>query len=150
MFVRECMDTPAVTVRPETTLQKALNQMELEGHRRFVVVNDKGRLMGIITTLDLKQALPSPVNSLDKWELRYLLSHIQVKDVMTKKVITTAPDVPLERAVGMMMDHEIGGLPVVDGENRVHGMITVSNILHLCFGRKKKGSLLSFGGQDRV
>jgi CBS domain-containing protein len=47
---------------------------------------------------------------------------------MSKKVITVAPDTPLQEAARLMVEHKIGGLPVVDENNRVVGVITETDI----------------------
>ena len=56
------------------------------------------------------------------------LSLIQIKEIMTKKVITTTPDTPVEDAARLMVKHKIGGLPVVDGRGEVVGVITETDI----------------------
>ncbi len=62
------------------------------------------------------------------WEVHYLLAKLQVKEIMTKDVITTTPDTPVEEAARLMVTHKIGGLPVVNGHNDVVGVITETNI----------------------
>lgn len=134
LSVQVCMDSPATTIPLDTTFGEGLRLMEEGRHRRFVVVDDKRRLKGMVTELDLKQALPSPVNSLNKWELKYLLSHIPVKDIMTEQVITTTPDATIESAASLMIDQKISGLPVVDKGGRVLGIITMTKIVQTLFG----------------
>jgi acetoin utilization protein AcuB len=135
LSVHAYMESPAVTIQLDTTFSEGLRLMEEGRHRRFVVVDDKRRLKGMVTELDLKQALPSPVNSLNKWELKYLLSDISVKDIMTERVITTTPDATLKSAASLMIDHKISGLPVVDDGDRVLGIITMTTIVQILFGQ---------------
>ena len=128
MFVRDRMSLPAVTITPDTPFQDALKLMHDHRFRRLPVVNKRGKLVGIVSERDLLYASPSPATSLNVWEITYLLSKIQVREIMTKEVITTTSDTPIEDAAHLMADNKIGGLPVVDERNRVVGVITETDI----------------------
>jgi acetoin utilization protein AcuB len=128
MLVRDRMSTPAVTVRANTPFQDALKVMRDRHFRRLPVVNKKGKLVGIVSERDLLHAAPSSATSLSVWEVHYLLAKLQVKEIMTKEVITTTPDTPVEDAARLMVTHKIGGLPVVDEHNDVVGVITETDI----------------------
>jgi acetoin utilization protein AcuB len=128
MLVKDRMNSPAVTIAPETPFQDALKVMHDHQFRRLPVLDKAGRLVGIVSERDLMYASPSPATSLSVWELNYLLSKLQVERLMTKKVITTTPDSFIEDAARLMAENRIGGLPVVDGENRVVGVITETDI----------------------
>jgi acetoin utilization protein AcuB len=58
MFVRDRMSSPAVTITPNTTLQNALNLMHEHRFRRLPVVDEKGKLVGIVSERDLLYASP--------------------------------------------------------------------------------------------
>jgi acetoin utilization protein AcuB len=116
-----------VTVMPETKLFEAQKTMRDGGFRRLPVVS-KGRLVGIVTDRDLREAAPSRATTLSVFELNYLLSRLTVKDVMKAPVLTVSPDDPVERAALLMNEHKISGLPVVDGTTLV-GIITITDLL---------------------
>lgn len=128
MFVRDRMSSPAVTITPGTRFRDALKLMHDRQFRRLPVVNKKGKLVGIVSERDLLYASPSQATSLSVWELHYLLSKIQVREIMSDDVITTTPDTPIEDAAHLMVDNKIGGLPVVGEDNRVVGVITETDI----------------------
>jgi len=128
MLVKDRMNAPAVTVTPDMPFQDALKLMREKGFRRLPVVNRSGELVGIISERDLLYATPSPASSLSVWELNYLLSQLQVREIMTKHVITTTMDTPIEDAAEVMATRKIGGMPVVDENNHVLGVITETNI----------------------
>lgn len=71
MFVRECMSSPAVTIKPDTPLQDALNLMHEHRFRRLPVVDGKGRLVGIVSERDLLYASPPPATLLSGLELNH-------------------------------------------------------------------------------
>lgn len=128
MFVRDRMSMPAVTATPDTPFQEALKLMRDHRFRRLPVVDKKGQLVGIASERDLLYASPSSATSLTVWEVSYLLAKLQVRAIMTTDVITTAPDTPLEDAAYLMAENKIGGLPVVDGQGRVVGVITETDV----------------------
>jgi acetoin utilization protein AcuB len=128
MFVRDRMSAPAVTVSRETPFQEALKLMQERHFRRLPVVGHDGRLVGIVAERDLLHASPSPATTLSVYELTYLLSKLKVEQLMTVPVISIGADMPLEEAAQAMMTHRIGGLPVVDGQGHVMGVITETDI----------------------
>lgn len=128
MFVRDCMSSPAVTITPDTPFQIALKAMHNHKFRRLPVVDKNGRLAGIVSERDLLHASPSPASSLSVWEMNYLLAKLTVQQIMTRAIIITSPDTPIEHAASLMVANKIGGLPVVDENDRVVGMITETDI----------------------
>lgn len=128
MFVRDRMSADPVTVTADTSFQDALKTMRERNFRRLPVVDKRGRLIGIVSERDLLYASPSPASSLNVWEMNYLLSKLEVEEIMTKNVISTTAETPIEDAARIIVDHKIGGLPVVDEGNRVVGVITETDI----------------------
>ncbi len=126
MIVENWMTKKVVTVEPDESLSEAINILKRNKIRRLPVVKD-GKLIGIVTDRDLKEASPSKVTSLDIWELHYLMSKIKVKSVMTKKVLTVSPKSTVEHAAILMHDNKIGGLPVLENKELV-GIITEHDI----------------------
>jgi acetoin utilization protein AcuB len=123
------MKHPVISIVPEMPVVDALNLMKRERIRRTPVVKD-GKLIGIVSDKDLLNASPSPATSLSVWEMNYLLSKIQVKDVMTRNVLTVTEDTPIETAARIMADNKIGGLPVLRGEHVV-GIITETDLFKI-------------------
>lgn len=116
MLVRNRMSRPAVTVRQDADFQKALALMQEKKLRRLPVVDDDGRLVGIVVERDLLVAA-----------MRYLQSRVEIGDVMTRNVVTVGPDTDLNEVARMMLERKIGGLPVVE-HGRLVGIITESDI----------------------
>ena len=110
MFVRDRMSSPAVTIGVNTAFPDALSLMREHRFRRLPVVNNRGKLVGIVSERDLLHAAPSAATSLSIWEMQYMLAKLHVKDIMTEDVITTSPDTPVEDAAQLMVVHRIGAV----------------------------------------
>lgn len=128
MYVKDQMTTPAFTLTPDTPFLDALKLMRERKIRRIPIVDAQGRLLGIVSERDLLHAEPSPATSLSVWEMNYLLWKLKLGDVMTKAVFTVTPLTKLQDAASLMIKHKIGGLPVVDAEEKVVGVITETDI----------------------
>ncbi len=128
MFVKDRMSSPATTVAPDTPFQEALRLMREHKFRRLPVVNADQKLVGIVSERDLLHAAPSPATSLSVWEMNYLLSKLKVEQLMVTRVQVVTPDTPLEEAARLMVEHKIGGMPVVDEQRHVVGVITETDI----------------------
>ena len=128
MFVGECMSAPAVTITPDTPLQVALNLMHEHRFRRLPVVDEQGRLIGIVSERDLLYACPPPPTLLSGLGLNHLLAESQTRQIMTREVIATTPGTFVEDAARLIVENKVGGLPVVDEDNCVIGVITETDI----------------------
>jgi CBS domain-containing protein len=129
-LVRDWMTQKVLTVTPDTTLTEAERLMETKMIRRLPVV-ENGRLVGIITYGDIRQAQPSTATSLSIWELNYLLAKINLAEIMTRDVVTVSQNATIGEAAKLMLDHQISGLPVVDHHGDLVGIITESDIFRL-------------------
>jgi acetoin utilization protein AcuB len=127
MLVRDWMTKDPHVVPPSTPVMEAMNMLRGEGYRRLPVVKD-GKLLGIVTDRDLKEATPSKATSLSVYELNYLLSKLMLKDVMRTPVITIGPDEPIEQAALTMETHRVSGLPVIE-KGTVVGILTITDLL---------------------
>ncbi len=145
MLVGEKMTKNPVTVFQNASIDEALDIMRKARVRRLPVVDKKGRMVGIVSELDLLKVSPSPATTLSIYEIPYLLSKIKLKDIMTRDVITVTEDTPLEEAARIMADHKIGGLPVLRGSELV-GIITETDLFKIfleLFAARQEGVRLS-------
>ncbi|HNS52578.1 MAG TPA: CBS and ACT domain-containing protein [Anaerolineae bacterium] len=141
MLVRDRMSTKPVTILVSTPIAEALRTMRQADVRRMPVLDEAGKLVGIVSEKDLLVASPSPASSLTVSEVHYLLNHLSVSELMSTEVITISPDTPVEEAARIMADHKIGGLPVMESD-RLVGIITetdVFTVLLEMFGAREKG-----------
>ncbi|MFC6918706.1 CBS domain-containing protein [Meiothermus taiwanensis] len=134
MLVKDFMTPNPTVVSPEATVPEAAQIMKKGGFRRLPVV-EEGRLVGIVTDRDLKEAMPSDATSLSIWEINYLISRLSVGEIMTRDPITVADTLPLQAAAKLMLEHKVGGLPVVH-EGKLVGIVTVTDVLRAFLQRE--------------
>jgi len=145
MLVRDRMSRYPITVTAAVPIDEALKVMRENKVRRLPVVDRDGRLVGIVSEMDLLYASPSPATSLSVYEIHYLMARITVQDVMTKEVISIEEDTPLEEAARIMVDNKIGGLPVVRDGTLV-GIITETDLFKIfleLLGARERGVRLT-------
>lgn len=127
MLVRELMTPKPIVVAPEMPVPDALSLMRGRKIHQLPVVDNKGKLVGIVTEQDLLHASASSVTTLSVWELPTLLAKITVEMVMVKNVCTVQEDTPVEEAARIMADKGIGCLPVL-GKDSMVGLVTKSDL----------------------
>jgi len=128
--VRDWMSSRVTTVTPDTSIGEAHEIMKSNNIRRLPVL-EGGRIVGIVTIGDVREASPSDATSLSIWELNYLWDKLTIGQIMTRDpVVVTAEDSVVE-ATRRMLEYKVGGLPVVDENNRPVGIITESDIFKM-------------------
>jgi acetoin utilization protein AcuB len=141
MDISRVMTHNPFTVFVDTPVTDAQAMMRREKiHRLPVLAHDK-RLAGIVSEKDLLYASPSPATTLDVYEMANLLSKLKVEQVMTRDVVTVEQETLLEDAARIMVDANIGGLPVMSDGHLV-GIVTESDIFKLfieLFGTRRTG-----------
>ena len=128
MFVRDIMTTNVVNISSSTTVPEAQNIMQVHRIERLPVV-DRRKLAGLVTKDRLLRALPSPATSFTRQELTYLLSKLQVREIMEKNVVTITPDATVEEAVMTAQANRVGSLLVLEDDNLV-GIVTTNDFFY--------------------
>jgi acetoin utilization protein AcuB len=129
------------TVFTDTPVTDAQALMRREKIHRLPVLSHNKHLAGIVSEKDLLYASPSPATTLDVYEMANLLSKLKVEKVMTKEVVTVEQDTLIEDAARIMVDDNIGGIPVMSDDHLV-GIVTESDIFKIfieLFGTRRTG-----------
>jgi acetoin utilization protein AcuB len=127
MLVKDRMTPDPKTVSPDASHPEALRMLRKEKFRYLPVVDKAGKVVGMVTETDLLHAAPSSATSLSVFEMNYLLANLKIHEVMSSPAITIPEDTPVETAAKIMIDKEIGCLPVMRGDKLV-GVITETDI----------------------
>jgi acetoin utilization protein AcuB len=128
-LVKDWMTRNPISTNRDTSLPEASRLMTDNGIRHLPVV-EHGKLVGIVTWGDIREASASDATSLTVFELAYLLEKLPVGKIMTPRPITVTPTTTISRAAQLMMEHKIGGLPVVENGKLV-GILTESDIFRM-------------------
>jgi acetoin utilization protein AcuB len=117
-----------VTLSPEASVAEALTLCR-ERRIRHIPILEEGRLVGIVSDRDLRDASPA----LGDAERASALQETRIGDVMTREVITADPQDSIENAAQEMYEHKIQSLPVIVEEPVVEeellGIITSSDVM---------------------
>ncbi len=130
-LVKDWMSKDVITMKPDANLPEAHKLMMKEEIRRLPVVDDNGRLLGIVTLGDIRGAEPSTATNLSVWELNYLLAKCTLEKIMTADPITISVEATIGQAARLMLENRISGLPVVDSQGKLLGIITESDIFSM-------------------
>lgn len=124
------------TTSPDTSVGEIWKLMT-EHKLRRVPVMDRGQLVGILTRTDfgtrsdLNLRGTSVATRYFTTEQEELLKKVKVKDIIpgNQSLVTISPDAYVEHAAQLLRDNRIGGLPVVDENGRLLGIITLTDVL---------------------
>jgi len=122
--VREIMDRRVISITEDEDIRVAAKKLLKGETNHLPVVDASGLLVGIVTTYDVSKAVVS------NGRFR------QVKDIMTRNVIRTTPDEPVDIAAQKLEQNNISALPVVDAGNRVVGILSAIDLGKLLPGRR--------------
>jgi acetoin utilization protein AcuB len=127
MPVQDYMTKDLITVDEGASILKASKLMKQNNISHLLVMR-QGRLVGIISDRELKEATPSKATTLDIHEMYYLLDQVTVQSLMAKKLYTITPEATVEKAAAIMLQHNISALPVVDENGALQGIIAKGDI----------------------
>ena len=131
MLVKGWMTGDVITINEDTAMMKASIIMKEKNIRSLPVLNQKGKLVGIVSDRDLRDASPSKATTLDVHELNYLISTIKIADLMTRNLVVVGPDETVEFAAILMLENKISSLPVINDKGSLIGMITQTDIFRV-------------------
>jgi acetoin utilization protein AcuB len=131
------MTTPLIAVEPTTPIRVAQQLME-DQHIRHLPVVDENKLVGMLSSGDIRRAGPSSASSLSIWEAGSLWEEITVGEVMSRHTVRVHPDTLVTHAVQLMTAYRFNGLPVVDHRDFSIGIVTEVDIFRLFLEAAKR------------
>ena len=152
MQVQNWMSSDLITVDEDTPIVHVTKLLE-ENDIRHVPVVRNGKLVGLITDQEIKEAYPSKMTTMKAQELYYLLAELKARDVMRRNPVTIRPDETMEVAAVKMLEHKVTGLPVVSGKGDLVGLITQGDVFRVLIsitGIYQGGVQLAFNLEDRA
>ncbi len=144
LTVKDIMSTNIVSVKPDTEIIEAAKILLENRFNGLPVVDDSGKVVGIICQSDLvaqQKSLPIPtlftfldgfipLTSFKKMEREIQkIAAITVADAMTKNPVTVKPDNRIETVAALMADNKLYTLPVLDDAGRLMGIVGKEDLL---------------------
>lgn len=127
MIVAQRMRKSVITTSPTTTLAQAQALMREHGIRHLPVL-EGGKLIGIVSSRDIRAAVPLPAAPEEARAYAEQLQALPVSHVMAREVVAVVPFTPVEHCARLMTEYKIGCLPVVAG-GRLEGIVTTTDVL---------------------
>ena len=140
MKARDVMVSPVISVKPSCTVKEVAQTLLERRISAVPVLDDKGKLMGIVSEGDLMHRAEIGTQRRHSWWLRvltgddalaaeYTKAHARtVADVMTRDVITASPDTPLHEIAALLERHSIKRVPIVT-DGALLGIVSRANLL---------------------
>ena len=130
MQVKNWMKSDVVTVDEGISVIK-VSKILKDNNIRHLPVTKGGKLTGIITDHDVREAMPYKMATLNVHELHHLLAETKARDIMTPDPVTIGPDETMEVAAVKMLKHKITGLPVVKEKGELVGIISQGDVFRV-------------------
>lgn len=124
ILASQIMKRPVVSLSQDATLKEAWELISRRRFRHVPIINKEGKLVGIISDRTLlnetSQFNPNAAQG-DRVKI--------VKDIMVTKVLTARPETDIGYIAKVFIEEKVGGMPIVDHQGLVVGMLTRSDIL---------------------
>ncbi len=130
MIVKDIMTPRPYTISPEKPVLEALLMMYEHDIRRLPVV-EKNELVGIVSDRDIKQTMGRPELA-GKREAEEPELDMVVREVMSRNVVTVGQDEDIREAIELIVENRISGLPVLDQDEKLVGVISAIDLLQYC------------------
>ncbi|MBI3723653.1 CBS domain-containing protein [bacterium] len=132
MRVRELMSTNIACCGPMTNAASIAEILWSRDCGSVPVVDEKNRILGIVTDRDLFIALGTR---------NCHASSLAADEVMSRNVVTCSPDDDVKRAVALMEKHQVRRIPVVDKERAVRGLVSIYDAIRHSAAQNGSGEL---------
>ena len=151
MLVKDWMSKKVITVDVGDTMQHAIN-LTMEHQISILPVLDEGKLVGVVTDRDLKRASPSDAAAVDIQQIIYHISRVEVGAIMSRHPATVPLNYTIEETAECLLKNKVSGVPVVDEEGNVRGIITKNDLFKAMItlsGLSKRGVQFGLRMEDR-
>lgn len=149
MKARDVMISPAITVTPSASVRDVAKIFLEQRISAVPVVDDQGRLVGIVSEGDLMHRTEAGTERKRSWWLQgltgdetlaaeYVKAHARkVADVMTRRVITASPESPLHEIASVLESNSIKRVPIVK-DGQVVGIVSRANLIQAVASDRKE------------
>jgi acetoin utilization protein AcuB len=130
MFVGDRMSKDLITAGPEMTIFEAKTLMTEKNIRHLPVVDDTGKLLGIVTDRDVRDSMPSTLLKKPDYDITLgKIGNHPIGDIMTPNPMTIYAYYTLQDSLLVMQKRKVGALPVIDEEGYLKGILSTRDLL---------------------
>lgn len=141
--VGEVMTAKPITITSETTVSQAVNLMVEHDIKRLPVVDTEGKLLGLVSRVNVLRALAQPPVAETSRQLPPPGHHVRVNEIMMKQVPTVKAKAPLAEVVDLLVSNARRRVVVVDELRRVIGIITDGDLIKRATPKERAGIIQS-------
>jgi CBS domain-containing protein len=141
--VGEVMTAKPITITPETTVSQAVKLMVEHDIKRLPVVDAEGKLLGLVSRVNILRALAQPPVAETSRQLPPPGHHVRVNEIMMKQVPTVKAKAPLAEVVDLLVSNTRRRVVVVDEQRRVIGIITDGDLIKRATPKERAGIIQS-------
>lgn len=141
LLARDIMSSPVITFFAEQTLPLAEDVMQFKHLRHLPVIDDNGKLLGLVSHRDLLRAQISSLTGLTEAQRRARQEDVRIRQLMTRDVWTVRPLTEASVVARTLLDHRYGCVPVVDTDERLIGIITERDFIKYAIERLEQDEL---------
>jgi CBS domain-containing protein len=118
LTVSDLMSTALITVHANEPVTGAHAEMQVGVVRHLPVIDDRGHLVGVLSDRDVLRAATTKKPQ-------------RVGDIMTRDVVTARPETAAHIGAGLMLEHGISSLMIVDETSALVGVVTLTDFVEL-------------------
>jgi acetoin utilization protein AcuB len=118
MKARDVMTEGPASIRSTAPLREAIDVLQSLNVRHLPVVDRRGELVGILSDRDVKKSSSSDLWPQPLFDAMALRLELPVSEFMSKAVFAVSPDASVEEVANLMIDQQIGAVPVVDSDSQ--------------------------------
>lgn len=137
--VADCMSAPSMILHPDQSLDEAMTMLLRNGISGAPVVDDDGKVVGMVTAMDFlqKEAFEGallPMGGSREQVQNYVdaarkICAQKVNDVMSPLVVSVLPSHTMQQASMLMTEHQFTRVPVLDEKEKLVGILSASNVM---------------------
>lgn len=130
MFVSEKMAKNLTTAKQDMTIFEAKTMMAEKNFRHLPIVDNEGKLIGIVSDRDIRAAMPSTLLNKADYDINLAkIMNVPVGEIMTRNPLTIYAYYTIQDSLLIMQKKKVGALPVIDQEGYLKGLLSVRDLL---------------------
>ncbi|MEN3156999.1 CBS domain-containing protein [Alkalimonas sp. NCh-2] len=130
------MSRKVLTTSEDASLSSLREVFSAAKFQHLPVVDSSARLQGIISVKDYFRALSPVMDSAFETSVESYIRSRKVRHVMTSPVVTVTDKTSIKEAANLLLQYNIGCLPVVDAEHRLLGIVSWKDVLRFALQPK--------------